>query len=353
MKQEPTASQPLSLLEALDLAEQTRINGHYAEAESLYDLILQASPENATAMHGLSITLCQQGHADADAHQAAKYYCRAIIANRNNINSSMLLGMSYASLGRIEEAANVYYQWLQDEPDNPIAAHFYAACSGKNIPERATNSYIENTFDAFSEDFDKHLTENLSYKVPQLIADLLAKHFIPKENLHILDAGCGTGLCGAVLASYSRKLTGVDLSSGMLAAAQQLEIYDALIKEEITEFLFNNHQTFDMVVMADTLIYFGSLEMVFSATSHALNTGGLFIFSIENGSGYAKEMGSRLNYHGRYSHRKNYVLDSLKNNGFSLLSIAPHTLRMELGSPIDGMLVMATKASNSTDPEFC
>lgn len=345
MGQVAQASQHLRLSEALDLAEQTRINGHYSEAEALYSLILQASPENVTAMHGLSIVLCQQGHAHGDTHMAAKYYCRAVIANRENIKSSMLLGMSYSSLGRIEEAADVYYQWLQKDPGNPIAAHFYAACSGKNIPERASNSYIENTFDGFSEDFDEHLTENLSYKVPQLIEQALARHYLQERQLQILDAGCGTGLCGAVLAPYAKTLTGVDLSAGMLAAAKRLAIYDALIREEITEFASRNYHAFDMVVMADTLIYFGSLKTVFAAISQALNIGGLFVFSIENGSGYAQNMGSKLNCNGRYSHKKSYVLDILQNNGFSLLSITPHTLRMELGNPVDGMLVMAIKGS--------
>jgi predicted TPR repeat methyltransferase len=345
MGQAAQASQHLRLSEALALAEQTRINGHYSEAEALYSLILQAAPENVTAMHGLSVVLCQQGHAHGDAHLAAKYYCRAVIANRENIKSSMLLGMSYSSLGRIEEAADVYYQWLQKDPGNPIAEHFYAACSGKNIPERASNSYIENTFDGFSEDFDEHLTSNLSYKVPQLIGGFLTKNFIPEGNLQTLDAGCGTGLCGKVLAPYAKTLTGVDLSTGMLAAAQRLAIYDALIKEEITEFLFKNHHAFDMVVMADTLIYFGSLKTVFAAISNALNIGGLFVFSIENGSGYTQSLGSKLNCNGRYSHKKSYVLDILQNNGFSLLSITPHTLRMEMGNPVDGMLVMVVKGS--------
>jgi predicted TPR repeat methyltransferase len=97
--------------------------------------------------------------------------------------------------------------------------------------------------------------------------------------------------------------------------------------------------------MADTLIYFGSLNTLFSAISHALNMGGLFVFSIEDGSGYAQNMGSKLNCNGRYSHKKSYVLDVLKDNGFSLLSITPHMLRMELGNPVDGMLVMAIKGS--------
>lgn len=368
--------QTLHLSEALNLAEQTRINGHYFEAEALYGLILQASPGNAdhwnvfgevkqkqnryqeaatafqkalalqpnhvAALENLGNVLAYLG----DAHKSAKYYCRAIIANRANVKSSMLLGMSYSSLGKIKEATEVYRQWLQKEPENPIAAHFYAACSGNNIPERASNSYIENIFDDFSSDFDEHLTHNLSYKVPHLIGEELARHFIPERNLNTLDAGCGTGLCGAVLAPYSKYLTGVDLSSGMLGAAGKLGIYDALIKKEITEFLSENREEYDMIVMADTLIYFGSLKKIFSVISQALSMRGLFIFSIENGRECAQRSDCRLNYNGRYSHTKSYIENNLKRNGLTPLSIEPHTLRMELGCAVDGMLVTAIKGSS-------
>jgi predicted TPR repeat methyltransferase len=278
-----------------------------------------------------------------DEHNSAKYYCRAIIANRINIKSSLLLGMSYSSLDRIEEATEVYRQWLQKEPDNPIAAHFYAACSGHNIPERASNSYIEKTFDGFSSDFDEHLTHNLSYKVPELIGEELATYYIPECNLHTLDAGCGTGLSGAVLSPYARSLTGVDLSSGMLSAAEKLGIYDVLIKEEITEFLSSKLEEYDVIIMADTLIYFGSLKRIFSAVSQALRMRGLFIFSIENSHERAQISDCRLNYNGRYSHTKSYIEYSLRRNGLTPISIAPHALRMEMGCPVDGLLVTAIK----------
>ena len=367
--------QTLHVSEALDLAEQTRINGHYVEAEALYGLILQAAPENAdywnvfgevkqkqnryqeaVAAFQKALEL-QPNHVAAlenvgnvlaylgDAHNSAKSYCRAIIAKRANIKSSMLLGMSYSSLGKIEEATEVYRQWLQNEPENPIAAHFYAACSGNNTPELASNSYIENTFDGFSSDFDEHLTLNLSYRVPQLIGEVLARHFLPEGNLKTLDAGCGTGLCGAVMAPYAKYLTGEDLSSVMLSVARKLGLYDALIKKEITEFLSEKREEYDMIVMADTLIYFGSLKTIFSAIFQALTTRGLFVFSVENSRECAEKNGSTLNHNGRYSHTQRYIEDSLKRNGLTPLSIEPHILRMELGCPVDGMLVTAIKGS--------
>ena len=47
------------------------------------------------------------------------------------------LGMAYHMLGRIEEAAQVYRDWLKDEPGNPEALHHLAACSGEGVPDRA------------------------------------------------------------------------------------------------------------------------------------------------------------------------------------------------------------------------
>ena len=37
------------------------------------------------------------------------------------------------------------------------------------------------------------------------------------RSLDVLDAGCGTGLCGPLVAPYARRLVGVDLSEAMLA----------------------------------------------------------------------------------------------------------------------------------------
>jgi len=41
------------------------------------------------------------------------------------------------------------------------------------------------------------------------------------QNKHVLDAGCGTGLCGPILRPYAAGLVGVDLSEGMLKVAAE------------------------------------------------------------------------------------------------------------------------------------
>ena len=57
----------------------------------------------------------------------------------------------------------------------------------------------------------------------------------------MLDAGCGTGLCGPLIAPYARRLVGVDLSERMLAQARARDVYDELVKGELTAYLGRLH----------------------------------------------------------------------------------------------------------------
>ncbi len=81
----------------------------------------------------------------------------------------------------------------------------------------------------------------------------------PDGRLVVLDAGCGTGLCGPLLRPYASRLVGVDLSGGMLDHARRKEIYTDLVQSELTEFLAAQQRAFDVIVAADTLVYFGDL----------------------------------------------------------------------------------------------
>ena len=50
-----------------------------------------------------------------------------------------------------------------------------------------------------------------------------------RRALDVLDAGCGTGLCGPLVAPYARRLVGVDLSARMLDAGRRRDsVYDEL-----------------------------------------------------------------------------------------------------------------------------
>ena len=85
--------------------------------------------------------------------------------------------------------------------------------------------------------FDSKLAK-LSYRAPALVAAMLEDSGVEaSKSLDVLDAGCGTGLCGPLMAPYARRLVGVDLSAGMLAQAKEKNVYDELFKVELTAYL--------------------------------------------------------------------------------------------------------------------
>jgi predicted TPR repeat methyltransferase len=256
-----------------------------------------------------------------------------------------LLALAHCTLGEIDEAANILEEWLVEEPGNPIAQHMLAACTGRDVPERASDGFVETTFDSFASSFESKL-ERLSYRAPALVAAMLEDSGIERlHHLSVLDAGCGTGLCGAIVAPYARRLVGVDLSEGMLVHAKSKNVYHSLMKAELTEHLRDSSEAFDLIVSADTLVYFGDLRGVFAAVAAALRPNGLFVFTLEHAVGGCA--GYRLELHGRYSHTRDYVEQLLTFSGLQS-KIIQAELRMEAGAPVPGLVIRASKNSNSS-----
>jgi predicted TPR repeat methyltransferase len=161
--------------------------------------------------------------------------------------------------------------------------------------------------------------------------------------LDVLDAGCGTGLCGPLVAPYARRLVGVDLSDGMLAHARDKQVYDELGAAELTAYLSGQTEAFDLIVSADTLVYFGALANVAEAAAGALRPGGLLAFTLEETTeGSSPTAGYCIRPHGRFNHSASYVERVLADAGFDT-DIRRGELRLESGLPVAGLVVIATR----------
>lgn len=247
-------------------------------------------------------------------------------------------------MGRREEAIANLQEWLSEVPESAEAAHYLAAAGGGPMPPRASDAYVQEVFDRFADSFEVHL-QKLGYEGPAHVARLLGalRHTLPASP-RVLDAGCGTGLCGPGLRPLAGRLEGVDLSGGMLQRARQRGDYDALHQAEIGAFLrAQGESAWDAIVGADVLIYFGALDAVLAAVKQALRPGGVLVFTVEalDDPDPAREVS--LAVHGRYSHTERHVRGVLGRLGLPLVALEPLVLRTEQQVPVPGLVFSAVR----------
>jgi predicted TPR repeat methyltransferase len=313
-------------------------SGRLEQAVAAYDWAIAIDPDNADAHYNRGTALRRS----ARFEEARVAFHRALALRRDHVAAASSLGRVLYRLGRIREAQQVFRQWLEHDPDNPIARHMLAACRGHEMPERASDEFVETLFDNCAADYDENL-HGLGYRVPELIASLLDDRFErPRGEFAILDAGCGTGLCGPTLRAYASRLTGVDLSPAMLKRARSSRLYDDLIQSELTVHLNERTAAYDLIVAADTFVYFGELGPLVAAAASALRPGGSLVFTVER-TDEDPRRGFQLDPHGRYSHARSYLERVVARSALSLQTILSEVLRKEGGQPVQGWIVLARK----------
>lgn len=307
------------------------------EAESAYHEAVKLSPETTEHHFNLGNAYRRTGKYD----QAIEAYTTVVSFKPDHLGAWQGLARCYLQSDRREEAVQVFDNLIKLNPGNPVLAYLRAACLGTDIPERAPDNYLQQLFDESATQFDNHL-ELLEYRAPGLLCAALADILkTPDASRNILDAGCGTGLCGPLLRPYAQNMEGVDISRGMLSLASARQIYDRLHKCELTQFMLSCRQQYDVVVSADTLCYFGDLHKVFAAVAGVLAPKGLFGFTLED-SGDAN-LPYHLNTSGRYAHARGYVENELAAADLAVVKYSSVVLRNEAKAPVVGHLVVVRK----------
>ena len=309
------------------------------EAVVFYEKAIALRPDMADAYFNLGKAL----EALDQMQQALTAYRRAVMLRPFHFDSYRRLGATLYGFGRIDDAADVYRTWLSLEPDNPVARHLLASCTGEDVPARASDDCVRSIFESFADSFDQIL-EGLQYRAPALVAQAAAEVVgTPAARLDILDAGCGTGLCAEHVKPFARRLVGVDLSLEMLKRAGVRRLYDELIVGELTAFVGAAPAAWDLIVSADTLVYFGDLSAAMAAAQRGLRPGGHVVFTLERADDGQAPQGFRINPHGRYSHTEAYVRQVLSAARLEPRALTHVHLRLELKKPVDGLLVVASR----------
>jgi predicted TPR repeat methyltransferase len=202
----------------------------------------------------------------------------------------------------------------------------------------AMRGAVRDLFDECAPDFEASMLNNLNYRGHMQVREVAELTWTgPRTGLIVADLGCGTGLVGAQFKDWTAggRLDGVDFAPRMLDEARKHGIFDNLILGDLEPFLNEGAAQYDLVVTADTMIYFGDLTGVFAGVAKRLKPGGQFIFSLEAKHGEGWEETPKH----RFRHSEVYLREMTQRAGLQFLHIRPTTLRFESGVPLAGFTV--------------
>ncbi len=283
-----------------NLALSNQDMGDSSEAERLYRIILQQSPGHLSSLNNYAY-LCHKSDEP-------------------------------------EKAIHLYQQLLKFNPEHQAARHMLNSLSGKT-PDTAPLDYVESVFDNYAKEFEHSLLDKLQYKTPAALRLLYKDAASDYPVQQALDLGCGTGLAGVEFKDCCQKLSGIDISEEMLKIAQEKNIYNKLIKDDILHFLQSCEQDINLIIAADVFTYMGDLKKIFTESAAITADNGFFLFSVEE----SDNLPFILKATGRFGHSKRYIQSLCNSSGWSIIECTHSKLRKDKGEWINGFLFILRK----------
>jgi len=258
-------------------------------------------------------------------------------------------GNTLAKMQRFEEAATSYDRALAIRPEFAEAMEnrdFALFTLGRNT--RSPAKYMRGLFDEFAAHYDDTMLEKLKYRA-HLHVRAMAMRVLPRlvPPWRILDLGCGTGLVGVAFQDLAvgGRLDGIDISPRMIDAARSRGIYDDVILGDLETVLAESDASYDLIVSADTMTYFGDLAPAFAGVAKRLEPGGFYLFASEAKAGDGWE---QTKVH-RFRHSEVYLRAEAERASLKFVDIMECTLRREENDPVFGFAVALQKPAERQD----
>ena len=296
---------------------------------------LEEARETASLNPGVAVAAMCLGEAllAANALPAAiSELQRALRLDPSLQQARFLMAMAWLGAGEAEKALAIFAE-LESSP--AIQALMTRARAIQKA-QRSDAGYVRHLFDQFSADYDTRMLGQLSYSAPRILRDLADLVMPGREQLAILDLGCGTGLAGAMFKDKAAHFTGIDLSPAMIARARMRDIYDSLIVGDIEALPAGQY---DLILAADTLVYLGDLSPLFGTLGAHLLPDGYFLFTTEAKEGEGFELGPKR----RWRHSEAYLREQACLAGLSVAGLVSASPRTEANQPVAGFAVALTR----------
>jgi predicted TPR repeat methyltransferase len=285
-------------------------------------------PAVADAALALGEALIAAGHLPA----AVAEFERAARLDPDFAAARHALGLAWLEAGEPDRAIEILSA-LSGTPFAADAAGRIARAHAMKEANRSSPGYVRHLFDQFSADYDTRMLGMLEYRAHLILRELADLVLIEREGLDVLDLGCGTGLTGAVFASMAHRLDGIDLSPRMIEQARARCLYDNLVVADLETELAKKGPCYDLILAADTLVYFGDLGIVFRGAQRRLKPGGFLFFTVERKGDEGYELGAKR----RYRHSEAYLRREAAFADLEIVGLLQCIPRTDGGNPVEGL----------------
>jgi predicted TPR repeat methyltransferase len=320
-----------SLAEAwacLGLANEAQ--GQWQAAAEALEKALALSPQQVRLWLSLGQVSLRLGNVE----NALRAFDRALQEDPSCAPAWSERGSLMRELHQFEEAACCFEKALALGGDPELNGFYLASVRDGDTLTTPPRRYVEGLFDDYAADFQSHLVEKLGYRGFEVLLKPLLD--TGKRYGHVLDLGCGTGLCGPLIAPQADTIDGVDVSSAMLEQARKLGVYRELIHADLGEFLAATALRLDLILAADVFVYVGDLATVFRSARRILDPGGCLAFTVERANeGQDIQLLPSL----RYAHSEAYVRRLADEARFTSVRISEAPIRHDQTTPIMGLYV--------------
>ena len=154
------------------------------------------------------------------------------------------------------------------------------------IHERVLNAADKDELAAayaeWAEAYDHDLLDELGYVAPLIATELLTAR-LGRTAARILDAGCGTGIVGALLHDRDfNQIDGLDYSRDMLAKARDKGVYADLMQGDLMAPLDLPAASYDAVISVGTFTCAHVGPRAFAELARVTRPGGCICFTVRD-----------------------------------------------------------------------